>query len=127
MRVGLRWGLVGVVLAACLGYLIFTATGSAAITYQTVAEMRAHPPAGEARVLGTVRDDVERSPDGLEIRFTAVESGATMPVVYRGTLPDIFRPGIRVVVEGRMGPEGVFHARTLLAKCPSRFTSGGSG
>ncbi len=126
MRAGLRWGVVGAVLAACLGYLIFGATGSAAVTYQTVAEMRAHPPPGEARVLGTVRDDVERSADGLEVRFTAEDGGAAMPVVYRGTLPDIFRPGIRVVVEGRIGPDGVFHARTLLAKCPSRFTSGGS-
>jgi cytochrome c-type biogenesis protein CcmE len=126
MAVGLRWGAAGAVLAAALAYLVITATGSAAVTYQTVAEMRAQPPSGEARVLGTVKDDVERSSDGLEVRFTAEDGGASMPVVYKGTLPDIFRPGIRVVVEGRMGSDGVFHARTLLAKCPSRFTSGGS-
>ena len=46
-----------------------------------------------------------------------------MTVDYRGTLPDIFKPGIQVVVEGRTGGDGVFHARTLLAKCPSRFTA----
>ena len=113
-------------LAGALAYLVITATGSAAVTYQTVSEMRAHPPSGEARVLGTVKDDVDRSADGLEVRFTVVDGDASMPVVYRGTLPDIFRPGIRVVVEGRMGSDGVYHARTLLAKCPSRFTSCGS-
>ena len=55
--------------------------------------------------------------------FTAAQDGATIPVVYRGTLPDIFKPGIQVVVEGRLEQDGVFHARTLLAKCPSRFTT----
>jgi len=57
------------------------------------------------------------------VRFTAAQDGASMPVDYRGQLPDIFRPGIQVVVEGRIGADGVFHARTLLAKCPSRFTT----
>jgi len=51
------------------------------------------------------------------------DSSARMTVDYRGTLPDIFKPGIQVVVEGRTGGDGVFHARTLLAKCPSRFTA----
>jgi cytochrome c-type biogenesis protein CcmE len=46
-----------------------------------------------------------------------------MPVDYTGTLPDIFRPGITVVAEGRLGKDGIFHARTLLAKCPSRFST----
>ena len=48
---------------------------------------------------------------------------ASMPVEYSGALPDIFQPGITVVAEGRLGGDGVFHARTLLAKCPSRFST----
>jgi cytochrome c-type biogenesis protein CcmE len=42
-------------------------------------------------------------------------------VDYKGSLPDIFKPGITVVAEGKLGADGVFHARALLAKCPSRF------
>jgi cytochrome c-type biogenesis protein CcmE len=38
-------------------------------------------------------------------------------------VPDIFRPGITVVADGRLGVDGVFHARALLAKCPSRFST----
>ena len=34
-----------------------------------------------------------------------------------------FKPGITVVAEGRLGGDGVFHATTLLAKCPSRFST----
>jgi cytochrome c-type biogenesis protein CcmE len=119
----LKWVGLAVVMAACLGYLIFAATGSSAEYYQTVAEMRSHPSSGDARVLGTVQDDVFRSQGGLHVRFTAAEGGQSMPVDYYGTLPDIFRPGIHVVVEGRMGSDGVFHAKALQAKCPSRFST----
>ena len=115
-------GLVAIV-AACVGYLVYSATGTSAEYYRTVAELRSDHSGGDARVLGTVQDDVQRTAGGLEVKFTATDSGASMPVEYRGPLPDIFRPGIQVVVEGRMNAEGVFVAKTLLAKCPSRFTA----
>ena len=119
----LRWLGLGALLVACLGYLVFAATGTSAEYYQTISEMRSHPSDGDVRVLGTVQDDVARSDGGLHVRFTAAEGGQSMPVDYRGTLPDIFRPGMPVVVEGRMGPDGVFHAKALQAKCPSRFST----
>lgn len=115
-------GLVAVV-GACVGYLVYTATGTSAEYYRTVSELRKDHAVGDVRVLGTVQDDVQRLDGGLEVRFTALDAGASMPVDYRGQLPDIFRPGIQVVVEGRMNSEGVFVAKTLLAKCPSRFTA----
>lgn len=121
--IALRWLGLGAVVVACLGYLIFAATGSSAEYYQTISEMRGHPTNGDVRVLGTVQDDVARSAGGLHVRFTAAEGGQTMPVDYQGTLPDIFRPGMPVVVEGRMGSDGVFHAKALQAKCPSRFST----
>jgi len=119
----LKWLGLGVVVAACVGYLVVSATGSSAEYYQTIAEMRGHGGSGDVRVLGTVQDDVVRSDGGLHVRFTAAQDGQTMPVDYRGTVPDIFRPGTQVVVDGHMGSDGVFHARTLEAKCPSKFSS----
>jgi cytochrome c-type biogenesis protein CcmE len=123
MRMLLRWGLPGLVVAGCVGYLIFTASGASAEYYVTVSELRAHPAAGDVRVAGVVQDDVRKSGGGLHVTFTEKDGTASMPVDYTGTLPDIFKPGITVVVEGRMGGDGVFHARTLLAKCPSRFST----
>jgi cytochrome c-type biogenesis protein CcmE len=123
MTRSLKWLGMGAVVAACLGYLVVSATGSSAEYYQTVAELRSHGSSGDVRVLGTVEDDVVRSDGGLHVRFTAAQGGQAMPVDYRGTVPDIFRPGIQVVVDGRMGSDGVFHARTLEAKCPSKFSS----
>src|SRR5262249_29541320 len=84
-----KWFGLGAVVVACLGYLIFAATGSSAEYYQTISEMRGHPSNGDVRVLGTVQDDVARSDGGLHVRFTAAEGGQTMPVDYHGTLPDI--------------------------------------
>ena len=123
MRASLKWLGLGVVVAACVGYLVVSATGSSAEYYQTVGEMRSHGSSGDVRVLGTVQNDVVRTDGGLHVRFTAAQDGQTMPVDYRGTVPDIFKPGIQVVVDGRMGSDGVFRARTLEAKCPSKFSS----
>ena len=119
----LRWTALAVVLLAGVGYLVFSATGSSAEYYETIGEMRAHPSSQDARVLGTVQPGVQRSDGGLHVRFVAADGRDTIPVDYAGTVPDIFRPGIQVVVDGRMGSDGVFHARTLEAKCPSKFSS----
>ena len=119
----LRWGVPVAVVVACVGYLIYASSGASAEYYITVSELRAHAPADEVRVAGVVQDDVRKTDGGLHVTFTEKDGTAAMPVEYSGTLPDIFRPGITVVVEGKMGADGVFHARTLLAKCPSRFAT----
>jgi cytochrome c-type biogenesis protein CcmE len=123
MTMALRWGAPAVVIAACVGYLIYTASGGSSEYYLTVSQLRAQTPVGEVRVAGVVQDDVQKSQGGLHVTFTERDGTASMPVEYTGTLPDIFQPGITVVVEGRLGGDGVFHARTLLAKCPSRFST----
>ena len=119
----MRWSVLGAVVAACVGYLVYSASGAAAEYYVTVSEIRSHPQAGEVRVAGVVQDDVVRSGDGLHVTFTEKDGTASLPVDYSGALPDIFKPGITVVAEGRLGSDGVFRARQVLAKCPSRFAT----
>jgi len=123
VTVALRWGAPIAVVVACVGYLIYSASGGATEYYITVSELRTQAPAGDVRVAGVVQDDVKKSDGGLHVTFTEKDKTASMPVDYTGTLPDIFKPGITVVVEGKLGSDGVFHARTLLAKCPSRFST----
>jgi cytochrome c-type biogenesis protein CcmE len=119
-----RLAAVVAVVAACVGYLIYSASGGAAEYYLTVSELRSQQPAsGDVRVAGIVENDVVRSDGGLHVRFTEKDSTSTVLVDYSGPVPDIFQPGITVVAEGRLGADGVFHARQLLAKCPSRFST----
>lgn len=119
----MKWALPGVIVAACVGYLIYSASGGSAEYYLTVSELRTHTEGANVRVAGVVENDVQKSDGGLHVTFTEKDATASVPVDYTGTLPDIFKPGITVVVDGRLGKDGVFHARTLLAKCPSRFST----
>jgi len=119
----LTWSIPTVIVAACVGYLIYSASGGSTEYYLTVSQLRSHATTGSVRVAGVVQDDVLKSDGGLHVTFTEKDGTASMPVDYSGTLPDIFRPGITVVAEGRLGNDGVFHASTLLAKCPSRFST----
>jgi len=79
--------------------------------------------AGEAprdrafRVGGLVETgSVKRQTDGLTVRFVVTDTARSIPVVYRGILPDLFREGKGVVAEGRLGTDGVFRAEQVLAK-----------
>jgi cytochrome c-type biogenesis protein CcmE len=120
---GLKWAALGVVVAACVAYLVYSASGGSSEYYLTVSELRSHTGGGDVRVAGVVQNDIQRSQGGLQVRFTEKDGTASMPVEYHGTLPDIFQPGITVVAEGKLGADGVFHARNVLAKCPSRFST----
>ena len=54
--------------------------------------------------------------DGVEVSFAVTDTAKTIPVVYRGALPDLFREGKGVVAQGQLDGEGVFRAREVLAK-----------
>jgi cytochrome c-type biogenesis protein CcmE len=118
-----KWGLLAALVAACVGYLVYSASGGSAEYYMTVSELRAQPASGYVRVAGVVQGDIQRTDGGLHVRFTEKDGTASVPVDYSGTLPDIFKAGITVVAEGKLGADGVFYARTVLAKCPSRFST----
>ena len=59
---------------------------------------------------------VQREKDGLTVHFRVTDTAKTIPVVYTGILPDLFREGKGVVAQGRLGPDGVFKASEVLAK-----------
>ena len=68
------------------------------------------------RLGGLVKEGSENSlDDGLTVEFTVTDMTATIPVIYRGPLPDLFREGQGVVTEGKM-VNGVFIADSVLAK-----------
>ncbi len=74
------------------------------------------------KVIGTP-DGEGHDPQGLRFRLQDVAGGASVPVVYRGSVPDLFKSGREVRVEGRL-QSGVFVAKrdSLRTKCPSKYT-----
>lgn len=115
----------GLVLALALGYLSYTGFMGSATYYYTVTELteRAGSLGGTSlRVSGVIDGgSVKREAGGNTLKFNILESGKSLPVVYQGTVPDAFKAGNEVVVEGILNSAGVFEANTILTKCASKY------
>ena len=59
---------------------------------------------------------LKRLSDGVTVTFVVTDTGKSIPVRYKGILPDLFKQGKGVVAQGRLEPDGVFHASEVLAK-----------
>jgi cytochrome c-type biogenesis protein CcmE len=69
------------------------------------------------RIGGLVQEGtVKRDPDGLTVRFTVTDTAQSIPVVYKGILPDLFKEGRGCVAQGKLSSDGVFQAEQVLAK-----------
>jgi cytochrome c-type biogenesis protein CcmE len=69
------------------------------------------------RVGGLVENGtIRRQSDGLTVHFTVTDTAKSIPVVYKGILPDLFKEGKGCVAQGRLGADGVFYADEVLAK-----------
>ncbi len=73
------------------------------------------------KVVGPITGDAHR-PRGLHFRLRDREGATMVRVEYRGSVPDLFRVGREVVVDGRMGSDSfVAVPNTLVTKCPSKY------
>jgi len=59
---------------------------------------------------------VVREKDALTVRFRVTDTAQTIPVVFTGILPDLFREGKGVVAQGKLASDGTFRASEVLAK-----------
>ncbi len=109
-------GLTGLGIAAAL---ILNAFQSNLVFFYSPTEVsQGKAPADRAfRIGGLVEEgSVKRDPDGLTVRFIVTDTAKSMPVVYKGILPDLFKEGKGVVAEGKLGPDGIFSSTQVLAK-----------
>ena len=79
---------------------------------------------GEVGLAGIVVGPVEEAEDESRLEFTLrdIEGEATVPVVYTGSVPDLFKVGREIYVKGEL-VEGTFVATpdSLVTKCPSKY------
>lgn len=82
-----------------------------------IAEKSPIDPDQRLRIGGlVVEGSVTKLEDGQTIAFVVTDMAESVPVSYRGILPDLFREGQGVVAEGHMSSEGTFVASEVLAK-----------
>jgi cytochrome c-type biogenesis protein CcmE len=112
------------IIAAGLGFLglatalTFYALGQKASFFYMPTDMAEASPAPDQRVRlgGLVEEGSVRRGEGTAVSFVVTDTTATVPVTYVGILPDLFREGQGIIAEGKLGPDGVFTADTVLAK-----------
>jgi cytochrome c-type biogenesis protein CcmE len=108
---------LGVVALGVATALVLTAFQKNLVFFFTPSQVAANEaPSGRTFRIGgmVVAGSLKR--EGVEVRFAVTDTAKTIPVVYRGSLPDLFREGKGVVAQGELGRDGVFHAREVLAK-----------
>ncbi len=109
--------LAGMALLSGAVGLVLTALDENLSYFYQPSELSAAPLARTIRLGGLVEEgSVERHADGVTVTFRITDLAQSVPVTYRGLLPDLFREGQSVITEGTLGPDGTFVAREVLAK-----------
>ncbi len=122
-----RFIIGGIIVFLAIGYLGYTSFMGAATYYYTVTELIDQGSSvydENVRVNGQVAPgSVEQEAQGTILRFTIIdiEGEENLPVFYQGVVPDTFKVGNEVVVEGHLNSSGIFQAHTLMPKCPSKY------
>ena len=101
---------VTLVLSAFRSNLVFFFTPTQVVEHEA-------PQGRNFRIGGLVeKGSVKRQPDGVTVRFVVTDTAKSVPVTFRGILPDLFKEGKGVVAQGKLGTDGVFAASEVLAK-----------
>jgi cytochrome c-type biogenesis protein CcmE len=110
---------LGVVALGVVTALVLTAFQENLVFFFTPSQVVAQeaPQGRTFRIGGMVeKGSVRRQADGVTVQFLVTDTAKSIPVTYRGQLPDLFREGKGVVAQGQLGADGVFRANEVLAK-----------
>jgi len=102
---------VGVIVA-----LVLNAFQSNLVFFYSPSQVSANEaPSGRTFRVGGLVEEGSVKVDGTQVQFVVTDTAANVPVRYQGILPDLFKEGKGVVVQGQL-QDGVFVAREVLAK-----------
>ena len=115
------------VIVAAVAYLLLSGTTASTVYFLTVPEVQQQLAALQQasrpiRIAGQVTaDPIQWNVRHLALAFHIGEGEARLPVQYTGVKPDMFQAGVNVIVEGRIGRDGVLMASILMTSCPSKY------
>lgn len=110
---------IGLALVGLAAMLILNAFKSNMVFFYTPTQVeKGEVPHGTGFRIGglVVPGSLKRGDDGLSVRFVITDTAKTVPVAYKGVLPDLFKEGKGVVAQGKVGADGIFVASEVLAK-----------
>jgi len=113
------WIAAGLAALGLAATLVLNAFQSNLVFFFTPSQVADHeaPRDRAFRIGGLVEaGSVTREADALTVRFRVTDTARTIPVVFTGILPDLFREGKGVVAQGKLGADGTFRASEVLAK-----------
>ncbi|MEE8430580.1 MAG: cytochrome c maturation protein CcmE [Candidatus Desulfatibia sp.] len=117
--------LISLVVLSVVSYLIYAGVRDTMTYYLTVSEVLAQPSENQdqtLRVGGNVSPgSVQWDPKNLRLLFTIKDEKASIAVDYRGVVPDSFKPGVEIIIEGTYTGDGKFKATTIMPKCASKY------
>lgn len=105
-----------VVAVAAIAALVLNAFQSNLVFFFSPSQIASNEaPTGRTFRLGGMVEEGSVKRDGVKVSFVVTDTAKTVPVVYEGILPDLFKEGKGVVAQGQL-QGGVFVAREVLAK-----------
>lgn len=117
--------IISAVILIVTGYLIYTGLRDTMTFYLTVSEALAHPPdqlTKSLKIGGTVTPgSVQWDSKTLKLSFKLADETSNLTINYTGVVPDSFKPGTEVIVEGAFQGNGDFLAVTIMPKCASKY------
>src|SRR3989338_1602808 len=105
-------------LAAAVGLVLNALENNVSLYFTPTQVFNNEAPHGRSFRIGGVVEEgsVKRGNDGLTVNFVITDTHKSIPVVYKGILPDLFKEGKGVVAQGRVEADGVMRADEVLAK-----------
>jgi len=108
---------LGVAALGVVTALVLSAFQENLVFFFTPTEVVANKaPQGRTFRIGGMVEKGSVKREGVDVRFVVTDTAKSLPVVYKGALPDLFREGKGVVAQGQLGADGVFRANEVLAK-----------
>lgn len=117
----------GVLLVGAVSYLAFAGARKGWVYTLSVDAYQTQPEYHQqrTRLCGKVAaEGLVCKPALLSATFTLCGKEKTIPVAYHGVIPDLFKAGGEVVVEGQENAAGVFESDVMLTKCASKYEQG---
>lgn len=125
MNTYVKFGAVVVVVIGVLAWLAMGGINESKTYYKTISELSAMGDQAHSKRI-RVGGDVEQGSivrNGGQVSFVLHQDALKLKVVYNGIdpLPDTFKDGAQALADGKLGPDGVFQANKIQAKCASKY------